>query len=321
MPSFPFELVIPSFIAGLFTFLAPCTLPLVPGYLAYISGTSSRDLATTDSGGGQRKRVMASAVLFVSGFTFIFLIFGVAASRFGGALISYRSVLFPIGGAFLILFGLELAGLLHIAALSQHQAIALPARLRRGNKITAFLFGATFAVGWSPCIGPILGTILTIAATRGSETIGAVLLGSFALGLAVPFLLIGYSIGSASGRIASYLAFTERRKRWILGVMGIVVGFLFATILYAIPAIRATGIGKFALITLPMVLPLAGAWLIVRVGERTNADPVSFGGGITIVLLGILLALGKLGYLISYAFMILGRFGLGALENALMRFL
>lgn len=321
MSAFPFELVIPSFIAGIFTFLAPCTLPLVPGYLAYISGTSSRNLSTTEGSTAERRHILISAVLFVLGFTTIFLVFGVAASRFGGTLIAYRNILFPIGGAFLILFGLMLAGVVHLVPLSYSGTSAVPLRLTRGNYISAFIFGAAFAVGWSPCIGPVLGTILTIAATQGSGTAGAILLGSFALGLAVPFLLIAYGIGSATRRITAYLNFTTKYRRSILAAMGLLAGFLTATILFAIPQVRTLTIGNIVLNSLPFILPVAGAWALIAIGKHRETDPVSFGGGITIVLLGVLLAMGKLGALISYSFLILGRFGLSALENALMRFL
>lgn len=321
MPAFPFELIIPAFIAGIFTFLAPCTLPLVPGYLAYISGTSSGALSDPSTLRTAQRRILLNSVAFVLGFTLIFIFFGLAASRIGNVLLVYRTALVRIAGIFLILFGLQMSGVLRVPALMRDRIPTVPASFRRGNTLTSILFGAAFAVGWSPCIGPVLGTILTFAATNGSETIGAVLLGSFALGLATPFLVIALSISSATERITSYIAFTQKKKALILSVIGTLVGFLIATILFAIPFIRTSAIGTSLLLTLPFILPIVGAWALVRLGKHTSVDPITFGGGITITLLGILLGLNKLGFLISYAFMVLGNLGLGALERVLMRFL
>ena len=321
MSAFPFELVLPAFIAGLFTFLAPCTLPLVPGYLAYISGTSSQALTDQRANTRTRRRIILSALAFIIGFSIVFILFGLVASSAGSLLQTHRTLLVRLGGTFLLLFGLSMIGALRIPALTHEHPVRIPPWLRRGGVLPSVLFGAAFAVGWSPCIGPILGTILTIAATSGSESTGILLLASYAMGLAAPFLIIAFSIGSASASIETYLALTTRYKKMILGVVGLLAGFLIATALFSITSVRANALGELLLITLPFIFPLLGATLLIYFGSRSITDPVTYAGGVTIALLGILLALNKLGVFISYSFLILGQWGLGALEEWLMRFL
>ncbi len=170
---FEWTLVPAAFVSGVLMFLAPCTLPIVPGYLAFIGG----------------KRVMLNALAFVVGFSIVFIVLGSFAATLGGLVGPYREVLGRLGGLLLILFGLTMLGTLRLPILSGEWHAKLPKFLTLGRPESSLLVGFLFALGWSPCIGPILGTVLLLASTSATAAQGAFLLGVFSLGLAVPFLL------------------------------------------------------------------------------------------------------------------------------------
>ena len=197
-----FSLIIPAFIAGIFTFLAPCTLPLVPGYLGFISGVSAQDLKDPLKAKTALRKIFLNGLLFVIGFSFIFILLGSLFGLGGSALIQYRLWLSRIGGVFVILFGLFMIGVLRLPFLNVEKHIRGIKALKPGNPISSLIFGATFALGWTPCAGPVLGSILTLAAASATVGQGAFLLSVFSLGLAVPFLIIAAGIGSASNSIA-----------------------------------------------------------------------------------------------------------------------
>ena len=168
-------LAIGAFVAGLVMFLAPCTLPIVPGYLAFI--------------GGQQRAVFRNALMFVLGFSSLFVLVGASAGLFGFVLGPWRALLVQAGGAVFILFGLTMLGLVRIPFLSGERHVAMPAFLRVGQASSSFLMGGIFALGWSPCIGPILGSILFAASASATALTGATLLFIFSMGIGVPFLL------------------------------------------------------------------------------------------------------------------------------------
>jgi len=197
-----FSLIIPAFIAGLLTFLAPCTLPLVPGYLGFISGVSVQDLQDPSKSKSARRKILLNGFLFIVGFSFIFVLLGSLSGLAGSALFRYRIWLSRIGGIFVILFGLFMIGVLRLPLLNVEKNIGKINALKPGNPISSLIFGATFALGWTPCVGPILGSILTLAASSATIGQGAFLLSVFSLGLAVPFLIVAFSIGSASSYIS-----------------------------------------------------------------------------------------------------------------------
>ena len=193
-------LIIPAFIAGVLTFVAPCTLPLVPAYLAFISGVSLKDIHTASQGAQARRKIMTSGVLFVLGFSAIFIFFGALAGLGGVALAPYRQIIARIGAVIVVLFGLYMTGLLRLPALSFLEGdhhLSLGRYAKPGSPYSSLLFGMAFAVGWTPCIGPILGSVLTLAASSATVGRGAFLLAVFSLGLAIPFLAIAATIGSA----------------------------------------------------------------------------------------------------------------------------
>jgi cytochrome c-type biogenesis protein len=204
-------LIIPAFIAGIFTFLAPCTLPLVPGYLSFISGVSTEDLKNTETAKRARIKIFMNGLLYVVGFSVVFVIMGSIFAAAGIVLAGYRLVLARIGGAFVIIFGLYMTGVLNfsfLSFLSSEKRLPAFKYLKPGNPASSFLFGSAFAFGWTPCVGPVLGAVLTLAATTGTVGEGAFLLSVFAAGLALPFLTIAIGIGSATSylnKIIPYL--------------------------------------------------------------------------------------------------------------------
>ncbi len=203
-----FSLIIPAFIAGILTFLAPCTLPLVPGYLGFISGVSANDLQDPTKAKIARRKIFLNGVLYVIGFSLVFIILGSLFGLGGAAFFKYRIWLSRIGGVFVIFFGLFMMGVLKLPFLNFEKHVGSIKAMKPGNPVSSLIFGAAFAFGWTPCVGPILGSILTLAAAGGTIGQGALLLSVFSLGLAVPFLLIALSIGSASvylNKIGKYL--------------------------------------------------------------------------------------------------------------------
>lgn len=202
------SLLIPAFIAGILTFLAPCTLPLVPGYLGFISGVSLEDLNDPTKTKRIRRKIFLNGLFFILGFSAVFIVLGTLAGLAGQALFPYRVWLGRIGGIFVILFGLFMLNVLKIPFLSKEVQIKAPAFFKRGNALNSLVLGSAFGLGWTPCVGPILGSILTLAAASTTVSQGAILLSVFSLGLSVPFLVITLTIGSASAylkRISKYL--------------------------------------------------------------------------------------------------------------------
>jgi len=183
MTSLP--LPIAAFLAGLVSFLSPCVLPLVPGYVSLISGAGVEQLKTQES--QLLRKVMLNSVAFILGFSVVFITLGAVATEVSQMLSRYRSTLAQIAGVVIILFGLHLTGVFKI------KALYTDARLHsvKGGSTAwgAFVIGFAFAFGWTPCVGPVLTVILTFAAAQDSITKGIMLLAIYSLGLAVPFLL------------------------------------------------------------------------------------------------------------------------------------
>lgn len=225
------SLILPAFIAGIFTFLAPCTLPLVPGYLAFIAGVSPEELKNPQSAKAARLKIFLNGVFFVLGFSVIFILLGSVFSFGGIALGRWRDVIARVGGIFVIFFGLFMLGSIKLPFMNFLQAdhrIKFPSWLKPGNPTSSLVFGGTFALGWTPCVGPVLGAVLTFAAATGTVGQGAFLLAVFSAGLGIPFLLIAATIGSAAGflnKISKYLHIVE-----VIG--GIFLIFLGALILF-----------------------------------------------------------------------------------------
>ncbi|HKG27669.1 MAG TPA: cytochrome c biogenesis protein CcdA [Thermomicrobiales bacterium] len=208
--------IIAAFLAGVLSISSPCVLPLVPIFLAHLAGASAGGIE-----GIGRRRVVPNAFAYVLGFSVVFVALGVALGA-AGALASTASVvasnrdwLTRIGGAMLIVLGLHQIGIVRIPLLDQERR--LPAdQLPAGQVTSSFLVGMTFGAGWSPCVGPILGAILTMAAGQGSIDRAALLLATYSAGLAVPFLLAAVALGSAPSIIRGI----NRRLPLVTGVSG-----------------------------------------------------------------------------------------------------
>lgn len=217
-----FSLIIPAFIAGILTFFAPCTLPLVPGYLGFISGVSTSDLQDPTKAKIAKRKIFLNGVLYVIGFSLVFIVLGSLFGLAGSALAQYRIWLSRIGGIFVIFFGLFMIGVFKLPFLNVERHVGNIKALKPGTPVSSLIFGATFALGWTPCVGPILGSILILVASSATIGQGAFLLAVFSLGLAVPFLIIAASIGLAS----AYLAKVSRHLNAISFVGGIFLVFL-----------------------------------------------------------------------------------------------
>jgi len=213
-------LLVPTFFAGVLMFLAPCTLPIIPAYLGFISGSSSEDILK------QKKtaldQIQKSAVFFVLGFSAVFILFGVLLGLAGSVVAPYRNILLQIGGFLIILFGLSMVGLFSLPFISKNSQIAVPKFVKRGSPKGSFLIGSIFALGWSPCIGPILGTVLILAGSSGNVFAGAFLLFIFSLGFSIPFLL------TAKLYVAS-IRYIKKIQQWIPTIT--VIGGLFLIVI------------------------------------------------------------------------------------------
>jgi cytochrome c-type biogenesis protein len=219
-----------AFSAGLFSFLSPCVLPLFPSYISFITGMSVGDL-TTDLTADARRRVLLHAVAFVVGFSLVFVALGASFSAAGQLLFSHRDAIRRVGGALIILFGLYIAGVLRIGIFGRTAALQI--REKPAGYIGSFVVGVTFAIGWTPCVGPILGAILSLAGTAETVGRGVGLLVAYSAGLGVPFLLSALALGP-------FLKFFKRYRPFIpvvergAGVLLVVVGVLVLTNYYIV---------------------------------------------------------------------------------------
>ena len=218
-------MIVPSipvaFLAGLLSFLSPCVLPLVPSYLAYVSGSSRG-----------RAGVFRNSLLFVLGFSLVFIALGASASLLGGLLLESRGLLIRAGGVLVILFGLMLLGAFRIPLL--YRTAKLNYQGATSTPLGATLMGMSFAIGWTPCIGPALGAILTLAGASTTLTSGVSLLAVYASGLALPFLLSAFSVGALqrfSGWFRPFLPWVERTAGIILVSFGVLMISGYATFL------------------------------------------------------------------------------------------
>jgi cytochrome c-type biogenesis protein len=225
---FELPLIIGSFVAGVLMFLAPCTLPIVPGYLAFIAGVPLSALQNPSSARVARRAVLRNALAFVLGFSLVFIALGASAGLIGSLVGPWRYLIARAGGVIIIIFGLTMLGLIPLSLINRERHVRLPSFLVLGRTSSSALIGAIFALGWSPCIGPILGTVLLIASNGATAAYGALLLAMFSLGLAVPFLLCAYLISEASVFLSRISGFV--RVLSLVGGTGLVLaGILMLT--------------------------------------------------------------------------------------------
>jgi len=227
-------LFIAAFVAGLGMFLAPCTLPIVPGYLAFIGGGRA----------ATRSSVLRNAAAFVVGFSVVFIVLGLFAVSIGHLLGVWRLYLPRVAGGLIILFGLTMLGA-RLPVLSAERHFELPAFLAVGRPASSLFIGALFALGWSPCIGPILATILLFASTSATAGQGALLLAVFSAGLAVPFLISALLLNTAT----PWFARLGRVSAWF--------SYGGALLLIAVGALMLTG---YAAVVVGWALTALGPW-------------------------------------------------------------
>jgi len=215
-----------AFTAGVLSFLSPCVLPLVPSYASYITGMSLDDLVDSKRPPGMQRTVLLHGGLFVLGFSAVFITLGASATFIGAFLHAYSTWVGRIGGVVLIVFGLYLLGLLRLPGAQREWRVHL------ANKpvgyLGTFVVGVAFGAGWTPCIGPVLGGILTLAATSGSLWTGVALLSVYSLGLAIPFLLAALLLDrflTSFARFRHWLPWISRAS----GALLILVGILLVT--------------------------------------------------------------------------------------------
>lgn len=207
-----------AFIAGLLSFLSPCVLPLIPAYFSFITGLSVDEM-TTDTK-GIRQRVILSTLAYVAGFSFIFILFGASASFLGGLASQYSWVIRYLGGGIVLVFGLHLLGVINVKGFQFEKRFHV--KKKPVHLLGTFVIGMAFGAGWTPCIGPMLGSILIVAGNQETILKGVWLLAVYSAGLALPFILISIFINSMLG-------FMKRATR-LIGIINKVAGVLLIAI-------------------------------------------------------------------------------------------
>jgi cytochrome c-type biogenesis protein len=209
-----------AFTAGILSFLSPCVLPLIPSYITFITGMGFEDVTRS------RRTTLVHALLFIFGFSLIFVALGIGATALGSLLLAYRDWISRVGGVLVIIFGLYMLGVLRIGAMAKDTRVHLSDKPM--GYLGTVLVGIAFGAGWTPCIGPILGAILTYASTSDDLSQGMLLLGTYSLGLAVPFLVSALAIERFLGAFQKFRKHMGTVNR-ISGVLLIIVGVLMLT--------------------------------------------------------------------------------------------
>jgi cytochrome c-type biogenesis protein len=218
--------ILVAFGGGLFSFLSPCVLPLFPSYLSFITGMSVDQLQSAAGEGRGRRWILGHSLAFVAGFSMVFIGMGASFSALGHLLFDYREWIRLAGGLLIIAFGLYVAGVIRPGFLGRYQQLQL--RSKPAGLVGSWVVGVTFAIGWTPCVGPILGSILSLAGTAETVSTGVALLSAYSAGLALPFVLSSVALGA-------FLATFHRFRPWIpvveraAGALLVVVGVLVAT--------------------------------------------------------------------------------------------
>ena len=215
-----------AFIAGLLSFLSPCVLPLIPSYVTYITGLSFSDLKAEHPSHNVREQTIIHSLLFIAGFTVIFVFLGASATFLGSFLQEHMDLLRKVGGVMIMVFGVHVSGVFDVGILLGEKRLTL--HHKPAGYFGSFVIGLAFAAGWTPCIGPILASILIVAATKGKVHYGMALLFVYSLGLGTPFFL-------SSLALHRFLIFFNRYKKHIrimevvTGIFLIVIGIMIFT--------------------------------------------------------------------------------------------
>lgn len=233
-----------AFVAGLLTFFAPCTYPLIPGYLAFIGGESVMGDARKE---GLRRRMLLNAAIFLASFSLIFVILGAVSGAIGSTLFLYKDVLARIGGGLIVIFGLSLLGAVPWLKFPSW-TVRLPAWARPGTISGSALLGLILASAWTPCLGPVIGSIFILAGASGTAFSGALLFAAYAIGFSLPFFLLAFFFGSAMRTVQAVSRFVPVFA-FASGALLVVTGILLA-------------LGKFGVLTsFVAALVEGGAWM------------------------------------------------------------
>ena len=214
-----------AFTAGLLSFLSPCVLPLIPAYFTFITGFSLEEL-TEYRNSEIRNKVFLSTIFFVSGFSLVFILMGASASYLGGLMYKYRELIRIIGGILIVLMGVHLTGIIHFRGLDFEKRINMEKKPL--HFFGTFIVGMAFGAGWSPCIGPLLGSIIIIAGSQETVWQGIVLLAIYSAGLAIPFIIMSVFINfllifiKKASRVLQYV-------NTVAGILLIIVGLILVT--------------------------------------------------------------------------------------------
>jgi cytochrome c-type biogenesis protein len=217
--------IVAALLAGIVSFLSPCVLPLVPPYLVYLAGTSLERFADAEPEPRVRRETVFAALLFVCGFSTVFVALGASASVVGGLIRAYSAELAIVAGIIIIVMGLHFLGILRINLLHRQTRMQIPKPVGLWG---AYAMGLAFAFGWTPCIGPILAAILAVAASEQTLAKGAGLLAVYSLGLGIPFILASFAVepfAALLARFRRYLVHVER----VMGALLILTGVAFLT--------------------------------------------------------------------------------------------
>jgi cytochrome c-type biogenesis protein len=215
--------LVTAFAAGVISFLSPCVLPLVPGYVSFVAGSSLEDLR---DGEASRLQALSLSATFVLGFSVVFVALGASATALGHMLLSWRYELGMVAGVVVILFGLHMLGLTPLRLMDREARFYI--EMGGGRVPSAFVLGIAFAFGWTPCIGPVLGAILTLGASTADVSKGALLLAVYSLGLGLPFLIAALFTGALLGRLRALGRAGRNLQRGAGGLL-VVMGLLMVT--------------------------------------------------------------------------------------------
>ena len=209
-----------ALVAGILTYLSPCLLPMIPAFIAYITGISFADFRDESKRGEVRRKTITHALLFIAGFSLIFIMLGLTATLLGKALFHYQKFIRIAGGTLIMLFGLQLAGILKLDFFIKERKFSVATK--SASYLSSFLIGVTFAAAWTPCAGPILGSILVLAGAKANVVMGAKLLTVYSIGIAIPFFMTALLVNTFLERV--------NRLQKILGVVNKIGGFFLAAI-------------------------------------------------------------------------------------------
>ena len=215
-----------AFIYGLLSFLTPCILPLIPAYISFITGLSMKELSDEKNTRANLPKIILDTTFFVIGFSAVFIVLGATATVIGKFLSINQSYMRVIGGILIIFFGVYITGIFRIGVFEQEKKFHL--KVKPSGLVGSFLVGVVFAVGWSPCVGPILGSILTIAASKNTLNQGILLLCAYSAGLAVPFYLTSIAV-NVFLRVFRKINKYQQVISIVSGILLIIVGILIIT--------------------------------------------------------------------------------------------